>query len=485
MKNEFIINNGVTLKAYVGNGEKVVIPEGVLFVSGVYDKNTRERIKEIIFPSTCEKIYACAVTSCTLLESVSLPSTLKKIANCAFSECKLLHSVEIPSGVDIGSDVFSGCSSLKSITLNCPLKRKTGVLNGCNPTKIIGTKEHLKMSLDDLSCALNIDETQGKILALRLALYTLNTLKETGENFPLICDIKENKHIFSPLACLEFEPFEIEKYFTLIGGVSPLEIDRCIALATERERRDAVAFLVEYKNRTFTPEQIEKAKREREDKMLGIIPFDDCDYQEIFKFEKSKTRVKITKYIGYDKVVEIPEMLFGKTVYEIGADAFSGTGVEYVVLPKTVKKIGYGAFANCKNLKEINIPIGTTVDEKAFFGCDSLCDENGFFIVRGTLYHAVQKSSKTIIPNTVYHLAPYSFSGFDIDYLELPNTVRMVSNIVAYESKIKELHMPSGIGFVFPFAFHRCEIGHIFGKSGTSAEQFAKDLKIPFTDTEN
>ncbi len=44
-----------------------------------------------------------------------------------------------------------------------------------------------------------------------------------------------------------------------------------------------------------------------------------------------------------------------------------------VVLPKSLKKIGYCAFYNCYNLVSVNIPVGvTSIDGEAFKGCSSL-----------------------------------------------------------------------------------------------------------------
>lgn len=51
----------------------------------------------------------------------------------------------------------------------------------------------------------------------------------------------------------------------------------------------------------------------------------------------------------------------------IGNQSFSGATVKKVVLPNTVKNIGYKAFENCKNLNNITIPGSVSfIDAKAF-----------------------------------------------------------------------------------------------------------------------
>ena len=43
---------------------------------------------------------------------------------------------------------------------------------------------------------------------------------------------------------------------------------------------------------------------------------------------------------------------------KIGENSFAGAGVEEVKLPESITEIGYGAFNNCKDLSDINLPSG-------------------------------------------------------------------------------------------------------------------------------
>lgn len=76
-------------------------------------------------------------------------------------------------------------------------------------------------------------------------------------------------------------------------------------------------------------------------------------------FNVYNDEVIIYWYTGNEKDVKIPSTLpldNGFEVVEIEATAFSGNQlIESVEIPSTVKKIGQGAFANCINLKNINI----------------------------------------------------------------------------------------------------------------------------------
>ena len=80
------------------------------------------------------------------------------------------------------------------------------------------------------------------------------------------------------------------------------------------------------------------------------------------------------QFCGFDYVTKI---LFEdiNSIYGIGEYAFDRCGIESFVIPPNVKKIDYGTFQNCKNLKSIVIP--STVKEicsYAFEFCYRLSD---------------------------------------------------------------------------------------------------------------
>ena len=124
--------------------------------------------------------------------------------------------------------------------------------------------------------------------------------------------------------------------------------------------------------------------------------------------------VNITKYVGSDSDVTIPDMIDGKKVMSIGPSAFSDcttiksiiipngvTGISYyafknctaltdIYIPDSVSYIGWGAFIDCKNLKSIKIPYGVeSIEAATFSGCTSLADitvpDTVTSIVRGVL----------------------------------------------------------------------------------------------------
>ena len=74
-----------------------------------------------------------------------------------------------------------------------------------------------------------------------------------------------------------------------------------------------------------------------------------------------------------EKVIKVPEIIDGYEVQKIDDYCFMGNQiVETIILPETVKEIGYYAFANCPNLKTVIAPGVKYCDKYVFYLCDNL-----------------------------------------------------------------------------------------------------------------
>ena len=77
--------------------------------------------------------------------------------------------------------------------------------------------------------------------------------------------------------------------------------------------------------------------------------------------------VKISKYLGDDENVVIPDSYLGRPITSMGVECFSNNDtLESVVIPDTVSIIGAHTFVNCKNLKSVKAKNIALVDDGAF-----------------------------------------------------------------------------------------------------------------------
>ena len=98
--------------------------------------------------------------------------------------------------------------------------------------------------------------------------------------------------------------------------------------------------------------------------------------EEDFEYEVMDGGAVVTKYLGESESVDIPELLGGVPVKEVGFYAFEAKhNVTSVTIPETVTLIGEGAFMDCNSLQSVNIPEAVKgIDRGAFVGCASLTD---------------------------------------------------------------------------------------------------------------
>lgn len=84
--------------------------------------------------------------------------------------------------------------------------------------------------------------------------------------------------------------------------------------------------------------------------------------------------IRIVSYAGSGGNVDIPATIDGKTVLEIGNDAFNGrTSLTGINLPNSVKSLGMRSFYNCPNLDSVFLGNGlVTIGNGSFWGAKSL-----------------------------------------------------------------------------------------------------------------
>lgn len=83
--------------------------------------------------------------------------------------------------------------------------------------------------------------------------------------------------------------------------------------------------------------------------------------------------LNICKYIGNEKDIVVPQQIDSHTVKIIDSSAFLECTAESIIVPEGVESIGYNAFCDCKNLKNISLPESLkTIGWGTFIRCSSL-----------------------------------------------------------------------------------------------------------------
>ena len=121
--------------------------------------------------------------------------------------------------------------------------------------------------------------------------------------------------------------------------------------------------------------------------------------------------VEISKYIGNDDDVTIPDTIDGKKVMSIGRNAFSSCkNLVSVEMSDNITSIGWGSFSACTNLKNVIISNSViSIDKYAFIRCTSL--------------------DNIIIPDSVINIGDFAFDDCEnLNNITIPNSVLKIGS---------------------------------------------------------
>lgn len=208
--------------------------------------------------------------------------------------------------------------------------------------------------------------------------------------------------------------------------------------------------------------------------------------------------IMIMSYNGTATSVNVPEIIDGKNVTQIGAYAFQESDVVNVMLPDSITTIGYNAFANCKKLETINFPDGLKeIGDYAFTNCHSLKEVNLGNNVESIGKYAFQlciSLSEISVPGTVKKIQNHTFHGcrtveelvFEegVTSIEAEAALNMyaLEKIVIPKSVTEIGEHALGYGYYYP---DYTRIGAtIYGYEGTAAETYAINNGFDFVNVE-
>ena len=263
-----------------------------------------------------------------------------------------------------------------------------------------------------------------------------------------------------------------EKY----GWLSqPRRRDELIKYASEHEKTEATAWLLDFKNRTadLTAEQ-EKAEK----KMMRELNADPNSVSELSKIWSYKKRedgtLVITSYKGNKEEVSVPEKIGKEPVTAIGAYAFSPHAprvreaqaanrkkIRKITLPDSVKFIEEYAFYMCKRLEEINIPDGVTEickDTFSYSNLKSVTLPNSVQVIGEAAFASCDKLEKINIPQGVPEIQAYAFSHCkNLKEVEIPDSVTVLRTWAFINcEKLSKVILHEGLEEIGSKAFSGC-----------------------------
>ena len=209
-----------------------------------------------------------------------------------------------------------------------------------------------------------------KNLALPFLLDTLQTSEILKKKLQSRVTNKTFRGKFIPELIADGEAQAMQKLLSVVKKQEPEEIDRYIGMA--ENNAEIRTMLLEYKNRLYPAETLEKMEEIQTEKDFGLREMTLADYKKIFSIKKQDGVYVITNYKGESDTVRIPAAIRGIPVQI----AMSGCKtVKDVCLEEGFSQIGNKAFSECPNLRSVIIPDSVTgIGDEAFYKCLRLTD---------------------------------------------------------------------------------------------------------------
>ncbi len=360
--------------AYIGNNfiKEVIIPEGVESI-GPYAFAGLTALERVVLPKSLETIEYGAFYGCTSLTEIEGLENVKLINKYAFQSCDIRNDIEFKNIHAIGDYAFAGNTNLKSVTFSAPSGKTRSTLSSIGAYAFMGNKS--LVTFDVSKC---------------------NNIKYGGYVFLDCTSLKEitmNTSVIPTGAfygCSSLVTLNIGKDVSFIGEY---------ALSGTK----VTSFNVDSENATYYPSHNKNYLLSKDGKTLLMVAptaegvfslsgvtkigygafagnknitsviMPDVVYIDSYAFSECRSLKSVTlgepEYIGdyaflLTNITELPSFNDTK-LQSIGQYAFAFTLIEELNI-KNGMTIGSYAFAECANLRIVNIGDNVKIGEGAF-----------------------------------------------------------------------------------------------------------------------
>ena len=181
----------------------------------------------------------------------------------------------------------------------------------------------------------------------------------------------------------------------------------------------------------------------------------------VFTVDENGVLTSVSGLEGSDIRVEIPSSINGIKIIEIGKELFlNNKNIRTLIIPNSVKYLGYKMCYGCTNLKEVQLPNGITViPDYAFENCTSLSTINfpdTLVQIRACAFSGTALES-FIAPLSLLSIWDYAFKDCDVlKNVELTNVNSLGNSIFENCKMLESIQLPDTLQEIGDYAFSGC-----------------------------
>ena len=473
-----VIDGIETIGAYAfSNNEnilKIKLPDSVTAI-GEHSFEKCDKLYSINLPDGIKDISDYAFYECDALPmSAGLPKSLERIGNHAFDYCLSIQEITIPDSVNnIGDCAFYKCENLKKISLPASLtKYGYRVFAGCKLLK------EFSVSSDNN----NFKEMYG-------ALYT-----KDGKILVEYPYGKTNSELKIPDGVKEIRAYS---FFRSFEGYEDDDDDFIKSIDFNSvEKIGAYAFA---NRKSITEINLPSTLKE-----LSSTSFNQCTNIASYNAAKGGSYIDVDgvlftsdkkTLVAYPCGKEDIAYSIPKGVEHIGAYAFSyNIKLSTISFADSIKTIGDYAFYSAATFGSVvefseNLE---SIGEYSFSRCLSVekfvFKDNTITEIPKGAFEVIDGAYEFIIPNGVTKIGEDAFRecGY-LSYIEIPDTVVEICDRAFYDmDDLHKLTIPESVTkfgeeIVVAYAEEDPDKVTVNVKSGSAAETYCKENKIPYT----
>lgn len=170
------------------------------------------------------------------------------------------------------------------------------------------------------------------------------------------------------------------------------------------------------------------------------------DYEYYLQREGS---IIITRYVGTNSEVIVPETLDGYVVTAIAERAFQCCDfISTIILPNTITSIGDYAFAQCSSLESIILSENIiSIGNSAFLYCTALKEidiPQGVTVIESDTFRGCDALSAITLPESILYVSDSAFDyGPSLVTITIPNSMDVSENLFIDCSSLRNINVSS------------------------------------------
>ena len=441
------------------------IPEGVEVVGdGAF---TSADLETIVLPKSVKKIGSYAFPYSTKVQDLYIPAAVQEIGENAFFDCSLTSIT-----VDKDNKVYDSrdnCNAIIETATNTLVQASNATTEIPSTVTALGSMAYARLNIK------KIDIPQS-VVTFGQSVFEYSNTATYRVHYPTPIAIPENtfNSVFNGVPSNFIQenarlivPDGTKELYAAAPGWNVFTLLQCMIIE-ESEYEAMRQYTINLTEAGTLEDKIPAEKKNiiEEIKVVGPINGKDIKYLKgMCGQDGMLTAIDLSEATivdgenctanelptgAFQTTTALEHIVLPKNLTAIGSFAFQDSGVEELVLPKTVKELGRDIFYYARNLKALSVEAGNPVFDSRD-NCNAIIETANNTLRIGCV--------NTVIPTTVTALGELCFSGKPgLKEIEIPNSVTSIGKCAFWaDTDLTKVKMPTGLTDLGGSPFGACD----------------------------